>query len=145
MRTLVFSQAGQVPATSAADTIAVMKSLVAAADSLLSSSAWDSALATYQSAGQLGATTVGPAIDAETGGKSKPETQQAWGINVQLAMIVADGRPDAPYQAKALVSQMTSLYAKARGGGLLANPWFKLAAGFVLVVLGISVFRIERV
>jgi len=93
------------------------------------------AVASYQAAGQAGATSVGPEIDA--GGASSttsPLTQQAWTLNAQLAAISPSGSPDpangvtSPYytradadSARALVVRMIALYQQAIDAGAAAT------------------------
>jgi hypothetical protein len=100
----------------AAADLSTFDSQVAAADSALSAGQFGQAVSMYQAAGQLGATTIGPELDTQTGGASQPVTQQAWGINTQLATIPSDlstaGQGDAQ-NAQGLVRQMRALYAQA--------------------------------
>lgn len=92
------------------------------------------AVAAYQAAGQAGAQSVGPAIDAAgAAAVTQPLTQQAWQLNVQLSAIAKSGAIDptngvnAPYYTQAnadaarqLVTQMVTLYTQAISQGAAA-------------------------
>ena len=89
-----------------------LQTLVAApistGDSLLASGNTATALTNYQTAGQNGATVVGPEIDlAGLANATQPFTQQAWTINTALATTT-----DAP-TAQALAKQILLLYQQA--------------------------------
>ncbi len=88
---------------------------IASADSALTAGNFTAAVAAYQTAGQAGAVTLGPEIDASTNGASQPLTLQAWGINGTLATLPADGtttQTDAQ-TAQGLATQMQALYNQA--------------------------------
>ncbi|MGH2997694.1 MAG: hypothetical protein ACRDNM_00180, partial [Gaiellaceae bacterium] len=90
-------------------------SQIAQGDSALSTGAYGQAVTFYQAAGNLGATTLGPEIDAQTNGASQAITQQAWGLNTNLATIVNDataGQSDAQ-NAQGVARQMQALYEQA--------------------------------
>jgi len=92
----------------------------------------------YQAAGQAGATSLGPEIDASGAPTvTKPLTGQAWALNSQLATLSKSGPIDTknnvtrPYftqadadKAKALVTQMVSLYDQAitKGSAGVGQP-----------------------
>jgi len=89
----------------------------------------------YQAAGQAGASSVGPEIDAAgASSATQPLTQQAWNLNAQLAALQPSGQPDptngvnAPYfnqadadRARALVVSMIGLYTQAIAAGAAAQ------------------------
>ncbi|HTQ47939.1 MAG TPA: hypothetical protein VMI75_34515 [Polyangiaceae bacterium] len=89
------------------------------------------AVLAYQAAGQAGATSLGPEIDAAGAASiTSPLTHQAWALNAQLAAITksgpanaSNGLPSAYFtkadadKAKALVTQMVSLYDQAISQG----------------------------
>jgi hypothetical protein len=89
----------------------------------------------YQAAGQAGASSVGPEIDAAgASSATSPLTQQAWSINAQLAALQPSGQPDptngvsAPYfnqadadRARGLVVTMIGLYTQAIAAGAAAQ------------------------
>jgi hypothetical protein len=92
----------------------------------------------YQAAGQAGATSLGPEIDASGAPTvTKPLTGQAWTLNAQLAALQKSGAVDAKnnvkttyftqtdaLKAKALVTQMVGLYdqAIAKGSAAIGQP-----------------------
>lgn len=85
------------------------------------------AVSSYQAAGQAGATSVGPEIDAAgSSSVTSPITHRAWTLNTQLAALPPSGLPDPrggqprryytqsdADQARALVVQMIDLYEQA--------------------------------
>jgi hypothetical protein len=98
---------------------------IAIGDTALAAGNWGAAITAYQSAGNLGATTLGPEIDAQTAGASQPITQQAWGINTTLATLPTDSSATAQdaQAAQGLVQQMKGLYEQAiQAGGSPAQP-----------------------
>lgn len=92
------------------------------------------AVASYQAAGQAGASSVGPEIDAAgASSTTSPLTGQAWTLNAQLAALAPSGATDpanhvtSPYYthadadaARALVVQMIGLYQQAIDAGAAA-------------------------
>ena len=97
-----------------------LQTLVAApistGDSLLASGNTATALTNYQTAGQNGATVVGPEIDlAGLPNATQPFTQQAWTINTALATTT-----DAP-TAQALAKQILLLYQQAVAAATAAS------------------------
>jgi hypothetical protein len=93
-------------------------------DTAIAAGNWGGAVTAYQSAGNLGATTLGPEIDQQTGGASQPITQQAWGINTTLATLPSDAsatQQDAQ-AAQGLAQQMGALYDQAIAQGSQPAP-----------------------
>ena len=91
----------------------------------------------YQAAGQAGATSLGPEIDAAGAPTvTQPFTKKAWTLNGQLASLPKSGLPDpkndvaSPYftradadRAKVLVTQMVDLYDQAiKQGSATVSP-----------------------
>jgi hypothetical protein len=107
-------QTNRVGFGSAASDLAAFDSSVLAADMYLGSSEYTNAVTAYQAAGNVGAVTVGPEIDALTGGASQTNTHQAWLYNQGLAAIDA---PSATVieatQAQNLAHNMQTSYHAA--------------------------------
>jgi hypothetical protein len=83
-------------------------------DLAVTNSDWSGAVQAYQQSGNYGAQTLGPDIDTQTAGASKPLTQQAWAINGNLQAINASGSTQADAtNAQGLARQMANLYAQA--------------------------------
>jgi beta-glucanase (GH16 family) len=93
---------------------------------------YSDAVASYQAAGQAGATSVGPEIDgAGAAGVTQPLTHQAWVLNGQLAALTKSGQPSGSAivyytqtdadRARALVVQMAALYQQAITAGSSAS------------------------
>jgi hypothetical protein len=105
--------------------LATFNQFVANGDAAQAQGLFDAAVVAYQSAGQFGADTVGPDIDAQTGGSSKPLTGQAWDINTNLAAVTNNGASAQDAQsAQGFARQMQNLYqtaitmpAASAGGG----------------------------
>jgi hypothetical protein len=109
--------------------LATFNRFVANGDSAQAGGLFDAAVVAYQSAGQFGADTVGPEIDAQTGGSSKPLTGQAWDINTNLAAVTNSGSSAQDAQsAQGFARQMQNLYQTAiampaaSAGGGTATP-----------------------
>ncbi len=68
-----------------AKTLADMRAAVALGDAAKARGQYGTAVMQYKAAGMMGATDVGPAIDASTGGKTAGLTQRAWDSNGVLA------------------------------------------------------------
>jgi hypothetical protein len=85
---------------------------VSAGDTYLNAGEFTNAISAYQAAGAAGASVVGPEIDVQTGGASKPLTQQAWAINGNLAAINGITSWDAQ-NAQGFARQMQNLYNQA--------------------------------
>lgn len=144
--TSLLVQAGQAaaPVTSAKDALAAMRSLIAYADARLSLLDWDGAVEGYKVAGNLGAVTVGPAVDRETGGKSKDATQKAWTLNASLAATSSKtfngvpARPSDAVTAQKTAQKMLSLYEDAMPSWF-PGGWFGFgaAAAALGIVLGL--------
>jgi hypothetical protein len=83
-------------------------------DQAIGAGMFDAAVVAYQGAGNFGAVTVGPEIDAQTGGSSKPLTGQAWDINTNLAAVTNNGASAQDAQmAQGFARQMQNLYQTA--------------------------------
>ena len=93
-----------------------LAAVIASGDQSLAAGQYATAVVFYQAAGASGANVVGPEIDGQTGGASKPLTQQAWAINGNLAAVNnVDGsatQADAE-SAQGFVRQMQNLYTQA--------------------------------
>lgn len=113
---------------------------VGAGDTYLNAGEYDNAVTAYQAAGQSGVTTIGPEIDVQTGGASKPLTQQAWAINGNLASVTSSGASASDAQnAQGFARQMQNLYNQAialpaAGGGGSITPSTGLVAAAQAVV-----------
>jgi hypothetical protein len=93
---------------------------IAAADSTMASGQYGLAVTMYQSAGATGASTVGPEIDSQTNGSSKPLTQQAWAINGNLQAVNSDVNTATAADAQSaqgFARQMLNIYQQALAGG----------------------------
>lgn len=96
---------------------------------------YSDAVSSYQAAGQAGASSVGPEIDAAgQAALTQPLTQQAWALNATLAALTKSGAADpkngvtAAYfskgdadQAKQLAKQIAALYTQAITAGQAAQ------------------------
>jgi hypothetical protein len=109
--------------------LAAFNQFLANGDSAQGAGMWDAAVVAYQGAGNFGAVTVGPEIDAQTGGSSKPLTGQAWDINTNLAAVTNNGASSQDAQmAQGFARQMQNLYQTAiamppaSAGGGTATP-----------------------
>lgn len=131
------SLAGSVGLGDAASDLSVFDAFVARGDAALSAGDYMSSVIAYQTAGQNGATTIGPEIDAQTGGASQPLTNQAWGINTNLAAVNNGSTGTPPSQtdaqnAQGFVRQMENLYHQAiampSGGGATPSSALTSAA-----------------
>lgn len=142
----VLVQAGQAaaPVTSAKDALAAMRSLLAYGDARLSLLDWDGAVEGYKVAGSLGVSTVGPAVDRETDGRSKDATQKAWALNASLAVTsstpfnATPARPSDAVTAQKTAQKMLSLYEDAMPSWF-PGGWFGFgaAAAALGVLLGL--------
>jgi hypothetical protein len=102
----------------------------AAGDSAMANGDFSGAVTDYQAAGSVGASALGPDLDAQTNGASQPLTQQAWGLNTTLASIGAQNADQPSAQAaQGLAQQMRALYAQAQalapapsGGAAASTP-----------------------
>ncbi len=121
--------------------LATLNQFVANGDGAMAQGLFDAAVVAYQGAGQFGADTVGPEIDGDTGGSSKPLTGQAWDINTNLAAVTNNGASaqDAQ-QAQGFARQMQNLYQTAiamppasSGGGTATPSQTLLTAAGALV------------
>ncbi len=124
-------------------------SMMSQGDANMSSSDWNAAILAYQAAGNQGATSTGPTIDAATNNASQSLTQAAWQMNGQLAAIdnTSTQQSDAQ-QAQTLCQQMSNLYHQAAnlppgpapapgpsGGGGNVTPTVQAAAQACLAAL----------
>ena len=136
--------------TQSANDLATMNTVIASGDSGLAASTPDyqGAVASYQSAGNTGATTLGPEIVAASSvasGVTGPIVQQALSLNNSLqALNNSSSTSTDATTAQGLVKQMAALYAQAidagratvaSGGGLTFTQW-AFIAGAVGAVLG---------
>jgi hypothetical protein len=95
----------------AAGDLAAFNLMVSNGDTALAAGNYDTAVQDYQAAGSAGAVTIGPEIDAQTGGASTSYTQHAWTANGQLAAIPSSGATAANAQAAQLLAHnMQSWY-----------------------------------
>jgi hypothetical protein len=106
------------------DDLTAFDGTISAADFYLANSEWQNAVMAYQAAGNTGATTIGPEIDASTGGSSQPLTQQAWAINGNLAAVnsTSSASQSDAISAQGFARQMQNIYHSilnniAQGGG----------------------------
>jgi hypothetical protein len=95
---------------------------IVAGDTYLSGGDTAGAITAYQAAGNTGAVTIGPEIDASTGGSSQPLTQQAWNLNGQLAAITPSTSFTDAQNAQSIVKQMQNLYHTAIRQGSTPSP-----------------------
>jgi hypothetical protein len=98
-----------------------------------------SAMQSYQAAGNMGATTVGPEIDAAgLPSVTQPYTQQAWRLNQQLASYDATNTDATEvYDAATLAKSMLTLYQSAVAaaqGQQPAPPGNRSAVGAVITL-----------
>jgi hypothetical protein len=99
---------------SAADDLSAFNATVQAGDMYLAGGQYIDAVNSFKAAGQVGVSTVGPEIDAQTNGASVANTQQAWKLNSDLQSIggfivtVADAT-----KASLLAHTMQALYVAA--------------------------------
>ena len=117
-----------VDAYSSAETLLAnqVSAVVAAGDTYMASSEYASAVSAYKAAGNAGASSVGPAIDAAVPANlplTQPLTQQAWTLNAALASV----NPTNPTQADANLAQsyakqIVALYYQAIVTGRSPNP-----------------------
>src|SRR4029077_13643786 len=106
------------------DDMTAFDNTIGAADTYLGAGEWSNAVQAYQAAGGTGAVTIGPEVDAATGGVSAPLTQQAWAINGNLAAVNSSSsasQSDA-LSAQGFARQMQNIYHTAlnnaaQGGG----------------------------
>jgi hypothetical protein len=142
----IASMLGAVPASAyatATSELAAMNAQIGAADASLDNTrtaagaAWSSAdysaaVKTYQAAGQMGATQIGPAIDAAGNpGATQALTQKAWALNGELASIesTATGAAssyqdaqEAQAYSKAMASDYSQAIAAGQGASSTSSP-----------------------
>jgi len=113
-------------AQSRIDLAATVTAQVNAADAAWAASNYPLATSSYQQAGQIGASTLGPEIDgAGFPNATQPYTQQAWQLNAKLAAMNAAAATEADaLAAQALAGKIVQLYdaainagSEAAGGG----------------------------
>jgi hypothetical protein len=132
-------------AQSATD-LATMNTVISAGDSGVATSAWQGAVASYQSAGNQGATVIGPEIDlAGASSITSPITQQAVSLNSTLqALNNSTSTQTDAMTAQGLAKQMAALYSQAidagratlAGGGGLTFTQQAFIAAAIGAVLG---------
>jgi hypothetical protein len=90
-------------------------STTASSGSTTTGGTWASAVQAYQSAGQAGATSVGPEIDlVGVANVTQPFTQQAWQLNTSLAAIdITSATQSDAENAQQIAYQMLDLYTQA--------------------------------
>jgi hypothetical protein len=88
---------------------------ISAGDANLSNGDFSGAVTSYQAAGNIGASPLGPDIDTQTNGASQSLTQQAWGINTNNLSTIDASTATATDAANAqsLVQTMRNLYVQA--------------------------------
>jgi hypothetical protein len=133
--------------------VSAFNAATAAGDKAMSSGLSTVAVQSYQQAGQLGATTLGPAIDTASDGASQSYTHQAWVINGTLAAINAlDATASDAANAHGLVNQMLAQYKSAiatipgpasvtvtgTSTGTSESPTLPLVIGAVGVLAGLA-------
>lgn len=96
-----------------ASDLATFHATVTTGDMYLVAQEWDSAVQTYQAAGSMGVTTVGPEIDSKTGGASKTLTSSAWNTNGSLAAITTPATQQTALTAQGFAQKMGALYDQA--------------------------------
>lgn len=98
----------------AASDLATFNGFISNGDTAQAQSLFDLAVIAYQQAGKMGVETLGPDIDAQTGGSSKPLTGQAWDMNTNLAGVTNNGASSQDAQsAQGWARQMQGLYTTA--------------------------------
>jgi len=99
------------------DLDATVGASITAGDSYWSASSYAGAVAAYQQAGQVGADSIGPEIDAiGFPNATQNFTQQAWQLNSQLAAIKTSTQTDA-LAAQTLAKKIYGLYQQAIAAG----------------------------
>jgi hypothetical protein len=96
-------------------TIADMRAGVSIGDAARSGGNYQNAIIHYKAAGQMGADTVGPAIDVRTSGATAGLTQRAWDMNGLLAGLndSDSATSDDADQAKKFIDQIMAWYTAA--------------------------------
>lgn len=96
-----------------------VEAVVIAGDTYFNAGQYADALASYQAAGQAGATSVGPEIDlAGNPLVTQPITQQAWSLNGKLAAFARDTAKVSDVSvAQGYAKQMLALYGQAIKAG----------------------------
>lgn len=115
--------------------LAAFNQFISTGDKAQGMGLFDPAVVSYQEAGQFGADTLGPEIDAQTGGVSKPLTGQAWDINTNLAAVRSAAATQSDAQnAQGFARQIQNLYQTAvslppaSAGGGASTPSSALAS-----------------
>ena len=95
-----------------------MQAAISLGDGARDSGQYGTAVMHYKAAGMLGATSIGPAIDAKSNGATAGLTQPAWDMNGLLAGLNSEGNAtsDDADQAKSFITQMMAKY-------VAANAW----------------------
>ena len=136
------------PFIQSANDLATMNTVIAAGDSGISGSNWQGAVASYQAAGNQGATVIGPEVvgaSSAASGITGPIVQQAVSLNSTLqALNNSTSTSTDATTAQGIVKQMAALYAQAidagratlAGGGGLTFTQQALIAVAVGAVLG---------
>jgi len=143
-------------AQASSDLQASVGAQVAAGNAAWTSANYPAAVLAYQSAGQQGAATIGPEIDAAGYPQATQKyTQQAWNLNGTLATIdSATATQTDALEAQTLAQKIMQLYTQAISAGQAAsNPpapsnlpiWLALGGIAVLggVILGLHSRKVD--